>query len=198
MLHAKVAPQVGLIKRLAYRSRGSQLRLFLSKFYMTFVRPRLEYASAVWGSSCTRSDALYLERVQNSIARTIARSSNSTEDVPVRSSAALKHLGWPTLAWRRRRSCLRFLWQLLHGEGPPQLSRSLPRTANARCDYQLRRAESLEFPLCSSSRHRNSFLPYSIAIYNALPPHVVSASRLSTFLQSVDSHFAYDKYCFGL
>ena len=164
---------------------------------MTFVRPRLEYASAVWGSSCTRSDALYLERVQNSIARTIVRSSNSTEDVPVRSSAALKHLGWPTLAWRRRRSCLRFLWQLLHGEGPPQLSRSLPRTANARCDYQLRRAESLEFPVCSSSRHKNSFLPYSIAIYNALPPHV-SASRLSTFLHSVDSHFAYDKHCFGL
>ena len=93
MLGAKVAPQVGLIKRLAYRSQGSQSRLFLSKFYMTFVRPRLEYASAVWGSSCTRSDALYLERVQNSIARTIARSSNSTEDVPVRSSAALKYLG---------------------------------------------------------------------------------------------------------
>ena len=127
---------------MAYRSRGSQSRLShgLSKFYMTFVRPRLEYASAVWGGSSTHSDALYLERVQNSIARTIVGSSNSTEDVPVRSSAALKHLGWPTLAWRRRRSCLRFLWQLLHSEGPPQLSHSLPRTANARCDYQLRRA----------------------------------------------------------
>ena len=59
------------------------------------MRPRLENASAAWGSSCTRSDALYLERVQNSIARTIARPSNSTEDVPVRSSAALKHLGGP-------------------------------------------------------------------------------------------------------
>ena len=171
---------MGLIKRLAYRSRDSQSRLFLSKFYMTFVRPRLEYASAVWGSSCTSSDALYFERVQNSIARTIVRSSNSTEDVPVRSSAALKHLGWPTLAWRRRLSCLRFLWQLLHGEGPPQLSRSLPRTANARWDYQLRRAESLEFP--SALRPDTGTLYCRIQLLLTMPCLLMLCLRLVSLL----------------
>ena len=44
----------------------------------------------------------------------------------------------------------------------------------------------------------NSFLPYTVAIFNALTTQVVSLSRLSTFPQRFDSHFADRKFCLGL
>ena len=64
--------------------------------------------------------------------------------------------------------------------------------------FVIKAAVSLEFPLCKTARHLNSFLPHTLAIFDALPSAVVSAPSLSVFLQHIDNHFAYDKFCFGL
>ena len=194
----KAAPLAGLLKRLAYRCPPGSSQSFIARLYCTFVRPRLEYASPVWGSSCSRQDALMLERLQNSVARTLYQTFHRQLPRP-RSTTALKWLGWPTLAWRRRRAAMIFLWRLINGEGPPQLRKHLPRPASERCTYSLRNAErSLEFPLGNTSLFRHSFLPCALEVYSALPLDTTSCSKLSSFLRLLDKHFSCDKFSFGL
>ena len=63
---------------------------------MTVVRPILEYASPVW-DSCTKADALALERLQLSVARALVKKGRRVAS----NSAVLEMIGWPTLAWRK-------------------------------------------------------------------------------------------------
>ena len=182
---------VSTLKRLAYRIAGSAD--FVKPLYLTIVRPVLEHACAAW-SSCLKSDSVALERMQLSIARAILhlpRRKASNCDV-------LTAIGWPTLAWRRRRYQLLLLWRLQHGEGPPCLRDSLPASVSARCAYSFRNPNSLAFPSCSSVRRLKSFLPASISLWNALPPSVTSVSSSSSFLRHLDAHFSSDKFLLGL
>ena len=61
-----------------------------------------------------KSDILALERTQVSVARSIIRESRKS----MSNIAVLRTIGWPTLAWRRRRQKLLCLWLVLRGEGP--------------------------------------------------------------------------------
>ena len=102
-----VAFKVYLIKRLAYHSGAANVA---KRLYLGLVRPVLEYAGPVW-DSCTKADCLAVERVQLFLARASLRCSHrSTSNVDV-----LSIIGWPTLAWRRRRFKRLLLWHLLHG-----------------------------------------------------------------------------------
>ena len=195
-LRSRVAPLVGLIKRLAFRSALRSSVFFLSRLYLSFVRPRLEYASVVWGNSCLKKECKDLERLQTSAARAICRSCLGLD---LRSSAALQHLNWPTLAWRRRTSCLFYLWRLLHQEGPPQLQQALPRPASERCQYSLRNAStSFQFPFCRTTRYLNSFLPDTLIVWNTLPSTIVNSKSFSVFSSRLIDHFSGDKFSFGL
>ena len=75
---------------------------------------------------------------------------------------------------------------------------ALPALASTRSMSALRAGHSLQFPLCSSSRHQSSFLCHTIPIWNNLPSSVVSSSSLVLFQRSVRDHFAVDKYLYGL
>ena len=57
------------------------------------MRPILEYAGVVW-DACLKSDILALERTQVSVARSIIHASRKS----MSNIAALKTIGWPTLA----------------------------------------------------------------------------------------------------
>ena len=62
----------------------------------------------------------------------------------------------------------------------------------------LRAGHSLQFPLCSSSRHQSPFLCHTIPVWNNLPSSVVSSSSFVLFQRSVRDHFAVNKYLYGL
>ena len=68
------------------------------------------------------------------------------------------------------------LWNLVKGLGPPALLDALPALASTRSRPTLRAGHSLQFPLCSSSRHQSSFLCHTIPIWNNRPSSVVSSS----------------------
>ena len=130
--------RVFILKRLAYRTSYRDL---VSIMYKGLARPILEYAAVVW-DACPKSDVIALERPQLSVARTILRlSRRSTSNIDV-----LHAIGWPTLAWRRRRLKLLCLWRLMHGDGPPVLRARLPSSASARTDYSFRNPKSLASP----------------------------------------------------
>ena len=108
-------------------------------------------------NGCLRRDRIALERVQLAIARSVLRCPRQDRHNWV----VLRQIGWPTLAWRRRRNKLLFLWDLLNKQGPPDLASDLPKLASECADYSLR-GPSLAFPRCLTSKCLKSFLPASI------------------------------------
>ena len=149
-------------------------------------------ASPVW-DSCTKADALALERLQLSVARAIVKKGRRVAS----NSAVLEMIGWPTLAWRRRRLKLVLLWKLMHGHGPPALRAQLPTCVSVRAKQSLRR-DTLAMPLCRTQRRLQSFRPSTVAIWNSLPSSVLSCTSVSSFLVSLDSHLISDRYSLGL
>ena len=179
-----------ILKRLAYRCFSSQ---FVSRLYLSLIRPALECASVAF-DSWTKADATRLERVQLSVGRAVLRCSRRS----VSNKSVLFSLNWPTLAWRRRRVKLLLLFKLLSGEGPPALQGALPCTTAGRAGYSFRSAHSLQFPVCNSSSCLRSFISSAIALWNQLPQLVVSATSSPSFLSRLDAHFAADKFSLGL
>ena len=99
------AGPVYLCQKLAYQHRLPSLAI--RRFYIAFVRPRLEYCNAAW-CSLTRIQALRLEKVQVRVARAIVRCPGGSR------SQVLQDAGLPTLSWRRREHCLGLLWSLVN------------------------------------------------------------------------------------
>ena len=181
--------KIFVLKRLA-RRRGAED--VVKRLYVGVVRPALEYASALW-DGCLRRDRIALERVQLAIARSVLRCPRQDRH----NWEVLRQIGWPTLAWRRRRNKLLFLWDLLNKQGPPDLASDIPKLASERTDYSLR-GPSLAFPRCLTSQRLKSFLPASIELFNSLPASVSSSSSRSSFLFALDRHFSKDIFSFGL
>ena len=152
-----------IMKRLAWKCPDST---FVRRLFLCLLRPILEHAGPVW-DSCSKADCLHLERLQVSEARSILRLGRRSSS----SSDNLKQIGWPTLASRRRRYKLLFLWKILNGHGPPSLLENMPATVDEWADQSLRR-KTLEMPVCRTGRRRQSFLPSSTALRNQLPDSV--------------------------
>ena len=183
------AGPVYLCQKLVYQHRLPSLAI--RRFYIAFVRPRLEYCNAAW-CGLTRIQALRLEKVQVRVARAIVRCPGGSR------SQVLQDAGLPTLLWRRREHCLGLLWKLVNGIGPPALLNVLPATAASRSSSVLRSSHSLQFPLCLSSRRKSSFLCYTIPIWNKLSLSVISCSSVSSFQCSLRKAFADDKFTYRL
>ena len=66
------------------------------ELYLQYVWPTLAYGSPVWHGTLTEADALSLERLQASVARTLV---SVPWDTP--KSTLLEFLDWPSLRWRR-------------------------------------------------------------------------------------------------
>ena len=135
-----------------------------------------------------------LERIQLSIARAVLKLSRHDHS----NISVLEAIGWPSLAWRRRRFKLLLLWDLLHGGGPPLLHEQVPPTVSSRSPYPLRNSLSISLPTCHSSRYSKSFLVSAISLYNSLPQSVSSCSSKHSFAQALNHHFASDKFSFGI
>ena len=141
-------------------------------------------------------DAMALERIQLSIARAVLKlSRRDHSDISV-----LEAIGWPSLAWRRRRFklLLLLLWDLLHGGRPPLLHEQVPPTVSSRYPYPLRNSLSISLPTCYSSCYSESFLVSAISLYNALPRSVSSCFSKHSFVQALDRHFVSNKFSFGI
>ena len=185
----RVQFKVFTLKRLARRLGSESL---VTRLFLSLVRPSLEYAAPAW-DSCSKHDAMSLERVQLSVARAILRISRRS----CHNTDVLRKIGWPTLAWRRRRQKLLLLWDLLQGSGPPNL-RDQISPASTRTQYCLRNPLSLAAPHCRTVHRLKSFLPSTVTLFNSLPSPAVSCSSKSSFKHAIDLHFVEDKFSFGL
>ena len=135
-----------------------------------------------------------MERVQLAVARAVLQASRRNH----LNADVLSKIGWPSVAWRRRRYKILMLWDLLHGGGPSSLRDQVPSSVSSWSHYSFRDPRSLSFPACLTSRRLKSFLSSTIALFNSLPSSVFSCSSKSGFTHALDRHFSSDKFSFGL
>ena len=109
----RAARTAAALIKLGYRARVSVETMSL--LYKTLLRPRLEYASIAW-DNCSAADSRRLERLQLSVVRA---GMHQRRHPSLSKSPLLKQLGWPTLAWRRRRAKLIYFWKLVNNQRPP-------------------------------------------------------------------------------
>ena len=168
----------------------------LKKFYFTFIHPRLEYCSAVWGGA-PRSLLVQLEKVQLKVAKALIYSS-FLSGLAFSSSQLLSRFDLATLSWRRREHALLLLWKLFHGIGPSMLRSFLPAAANERSARTLRSGHSLRFPNVSTSQRLSSFLCTVIPLWNSLPSPIILSKSPYSFRRALQEHFSNDKFTLGL
>ena len=186
-----VTGPVALCKRLAYSHHLPPA--VLRRFYLAYIRPRMEYCSAVW-SGASRTHLYKLERVQLKIARLLV----PPPQRHLSGSDLLAAANLSTLEWRRREHRLTIMWKLVKNQGPPQLSRALTLPVSSRSTPCLRAPHRLQFPAARSSRRLTSFLCVSIPEWNCLPHSTVSCSSASLFVSALRRSFSCDKFHVGL
>ena len=171
----KARRQIGYIYRRFYQYASNQTFL---KLYLTYVRPHLEYAVAVW-DPYQHGLIKSLESVQKFALRASTRNWQATYD------SLIDTCNLPTLEQRRRLLKLSILYQIFNGHiqfpSSPIEKRVLPRNLRSSSSLQLQR------PAVHSNAHQYSFFPHSIALWNQLPPSVQMCESLTSFKHSVSN-----------
>ena len=104
----------------------------------------------------------------------------------------LTRIGWPTLAWRRRRYKHFLFWQMTKGQGPPPPAVQVCVSTQA---SQTLRKRTIETPIVPFGDvfHSCRIVSYAcIILCNSLPLFITSCSSSSSCLSSLDSHFKSD------
>ena len=153
-------------------------RYTLNNIYITFVRPKLEYACIIW-ADCTNRDKVMLERCQLSFARIVtgARKGTKTE-------LLYDEVGWPRLEERRQQSTLIYFHKLVHGNAPDYVCSLLPE-ANNSSSYNLRQSNALPPVRARTEKFNNTLIVNGIKLWNSLPPNVQELHELSEFKKAI-------------
>jgi hypothetical protein len=148
-------------------------RRTLEKLYISYVRPKLEYASIMW-DNCPNYLIARLEDVQIRAAKIISGATNKTSRVLI-----YKELGWETLQQRRRVQRLSTMYCIVGGQTPLYMMEPLPEPVKH--DYNLRNKDNIPGVSAHTSGFQNSFYPRSIKEWNDLDQEIRVAPSLTIF-----------------
>lgn len=169
----KARRQIGFLYRRFYQHANGATFLQL---YLSYVRPHLEYASAVWDPH-QQGLVIALENVQKFALRAV------TKDWKAGYDHLVSTCNLPTLQQRRRLLKLCALYQMINGhlvlpDAPIQI-RSINRELRNTSQYWLQQ------PPARTNAHLFSFFPHAIALWNELPSTIHNCNTLLTFKKRV-------------
>jgi len=170
--------KVAKMKNVMLHLKNRLDRNTLNHIYLSFVRPKLEYASIVW-SDCNEKDKLVLEKCQRDFARIVTGARKGT-----RSELLHNELNWPSLEERRQQSILVFMHRLFYGQCPEYLNELLPDNED-RSQYNLRNRNSISQFKARTEKFRKSLVPSGIRLWNSLPPNVQSIQETGAFKKAL-------------
>ena len=159
-------------------------RKSLTRFYMTYIRPILEYASIIW-DNCTKTQSDLLESINLEAARIITGLRRGTSH-----AVLYRELGWTSLAERRSNSKLIQLYKILNDDTPTYLSDILFRYNQYDPGYERRnRNTDLKHPPPRKASFQNSFFISTIDLWNNLNDDIKNiCTSLYSFKTALTKH----------
>ena len=150
-------------------------RKTLETVYLTFIRPKLEYASPIW-SDITQQDNIRLEKCQLKAARIVTGAKNRTNH-----DRLYDEVSWEKLDVRRKHTNLKHMHKIMKTHEPQYLYELLPNTVNAHVGYNLRNKDNIREFLCRTEKFKNSFIPSTIKSWNALSEEQKNENDIDKF-----------------
>jgi hypothetical protein len=152
-------------------------RSTLNNIYISYLRPRLEYASLLW-DNCTQYEKDILEKMQYEAARIVT---GLTRSVSIQN--LLKEIGWVSLAERRKIQKLVLVYKDKHNLLPLYLSQLfLPLVENANENqYNLRNNINYVTMTRRTEIYSKSVIPSSIQLWNELSVNIRESDSLANF-----------------
>lgn len=137
--------------------------------YKSFVRPHLEYASIIW-SPTFKKDIIAIEHVQRRATKLVTGCKTRTYE------ERLKHLGLPTLSYRRERTDMIQLFKIMNKYDIVEI-RNLQLASNTNRGHQFKLTKSL----ARTRLGQNRFSHRVVNSWNKLSSNTVSATSLNMF-----------------
>ena len=166
----KANQTLGFLKR-NLKIKSSDVK---SHAYKALVRPKLEYASAVWDPH-TRTQINQIEKVQRRAARYVTNRYHNTSSV----TDMLQNLNWPSLEIRRTRVRLIMFYKIIHHVVAihPLDTLLLPTTTITRYNT----SHTYKHIRTNKDSYKYSFYPRTIIQWNLLPIHIHEAATVDAF-----------------
>ena len=169
----KARKLIGLLYRRFYSNSNSTTLL---RLYLSYVRPRLEYSSAVW-SPFLKGEIEAIEKVQSYALKVC------TKTWDLNYTDLLNATSLPSMQCRQLQTSLCHLYKIVHGltdfPGSP--------TEQQQFHYNTRSSatEALSMPHFRTSSHQHTFFPLAIWEWNKLPKHITNCKTFHSFKSSL-------------
>ncbi len=171
-LIAKAFKRIGLL----FRLKTNRLpRAALSNYYITFIRPVLEYGSVVF-DNCTAHECHLLEQVQRRAAVLCTGAFKRSNY-----KLLLEDLGWDSLQNRRKTAKLTLMYKILHDLTPRYLKDLIPPQVQTATAYTLRNRNNYRLPSYRTQCMNKSFIPATIQQWNVTDTLIQNCNTLCTF-----------------
>lgn len=184
---AKANKIIGL--GLLYKRKSKLSRSAKSKYYLSFIRPILEYGNVIF-DNCTAADSNSLELIQRRAALWCTGAFRRSP-----TTSLLNDLGWDTLANRRSNAKLFLMFKIINGLTPEYLSNLIPPQVQASTTYTLRNRVNFRIPFARTQLMKNSYIPASLRQWNNLDPELRNSRTLPTFKSKIKSKFKPHPLC---
>jgi len=166
---AKASRRIGILYRANRLPRSVK-----ANYYITFVRPILEYGNVLF-DNCTAREAQSLEQIQRRAALICTGAFKRTGSILL-----LKEIGWQQLNTRRTKAKLILLYKIINNLSPAYLKDLLPNLVRDATNHNLRHGNDFRIPRTRLTCTSSSFIPSTLRLWNTTDPGIKNSTSLSS------------------
>ena len=177
MLQDKTFKRLGAFRRHKFNLD----RRSLSKLYLTFIRPLLEYGDIIW-DNCSIENKRNLENNQLDAARILTGATELCSTQKLYNDTGLELLNS-----RRSKHKLCQLYKMINNLTPHYLQQLLPQRVQHQSRYSLRNINNFSIPGARTTLHFYSFLLSTLRQWNMLEQDIRDSSTLYSFKRKLNA-----------